>query len=274
MRKAATVKNTQVSLSGKTPMQVVMEKKTKRSHGPSFHESRTTDIHTNKSGPSQWGDSKVGDEDTSLRSNSEMTDIRRDLAERTEFVPPDLRVGQQVLNWQEDPTKFHQGTTSGKWLTVEILAVKGPMVVISTGASIFQVNASKLRRSLDSVDLVELPDSCERTGAPVLWLSSEGQTDVWELCSDDSYLSAILDRQGLMVAAPIDLRTKKAESFSPQALQGCWSKIKRKNPKIVVMSPTVFYHMHQPERSHMASAPSVFGHSRISTPRWWNISLL
>ena len=33
---------------------------------------------------------------------------------------------------------------------------------------------------------------------------------------DKSYFSAILDRQGLQVAAPIDLRQKKAESFSPQ----------------------------------------------------------
>ena len=53
-------------------------------------------------------------------------------------------------------------------------------------------------------------------------------------------LSAVLDRQGLQVAAPIDLRTKKAESFSPQLLQGFWHKLKKKkNPKIVVMSPTV-----------------------------------
>ena len=90
------------------------------------------------------------------------------------------------------------------------------------------------------MDLEEPPDSCERTGALVLWLSCEGQTDVWELFSDNSYLSAILDRQGLMVAAPADLRIKSADSFSPQALQSFWSKKKLKNPKIVVMSPTVF----------------------------------
>ena len=50
----------------------------------------------------------------------------------------------------------------------------------------------------------------------MLWLSCEGQIDVWEMLSDNSCLSAILDRQGLQVAAPIDLRTKKAESFLPQ----------------------------------------------------------
>ena len=106
-------------------------------------------------------------------------------------------------------------------------------------ASIFQVNVSKLRRPLDTVDSEELPDSRERTGAPVLWLSCEGQIDVWELFSDNSYLSAILDRQGLSVAAPVDLATKNVESFSPQLLQGFWSKLKEKNPEMVVMSPTV-----------------------------------
>ena len=54
----------------------------------------------------------------------------------------------------------------------------------------------------------------------------------------NSDLSAILDRQGLQVAAPIFLRTKKAESFSPQLIQDFWQKLKKKHPKIVVMSPT------------------------------------
>ena len=82
------------------------------------------------------------------------------------------------------------------------------MAVVSKGATTFQANISKLRRPLDTVDLEELPDSRKGAGAPVLWLSCEGQIDVWELFSDNSYLSAILDRQGLQVAAPIDLRTK------------------------------------------------------------------
>ena len=72
----------------------------------------------------------------------------------------------------------------------------------------------------------------------MLWLPGEGQIDVWELFSDYSYLSAILDRQGLQVAAPTDLRTKKAESFSPQLIQGFWQKLKKNNSKIVVLSLT------------------------------------
>ena len=46
--------------------------------------------------------------------------------------------------------------------------------------------------------------------------------------SDNSYLSAILDRQGLLVAAPIDVRTKKADNLTPQLLQGFWNKLKKK----------------------------------------------
>ena len=65
------------------------------------------------------------------------------------------------------------------------------------------------------------------------------QIDVWELLSDNYYLSASLHRQGLLVAAPLDLRTKKAGHFSPQLLQGFWSKLKEKKPKIVVMSSMV-----------------------------------
>ena len=149
-------------------------------------------------------------------------DIRRDHAERMKFVPPDFRAGESVVYWQEDPSKIQQGRKSGKWLKVEISAAKGPMAVISTGAIIFQASVSKLRRPLGTVDVEELPDSREVKRAPVLWLSCEGQIDVWELFSDNSYLSAILDRQGLLVAAPVDLSTKKAESFSRQLLQGFW----------------------------------------------------
>ena len=83
-------------------------------------------------------------------------DIRRELAERMKFAPPDRRVGEQVLYWQEDPSNIQQGRKSGKWLTVEIIAVKGPM------AAIVHASVSMLRRLLDTVDLDELPDSRER----------------------------------------------------------------------------------------------------------------
>ena len=117
------------------------------------------------------------------------------------FIPPDLRAGEHVFYWQEDPSKIQQGRKSDQWLKVDIIAIKGPMAVISTGSTIFQANRTELRRPLNTVDLEKLPDPRERTGALVLWLSCEGQADVWDMFSDNSYLSAIRDRQGLLVGS-------------------------------------------------------------------------
>ena len=103
----------------------------------------------------------------------------------------------------------------------------------------------------------------------MLWLSCEGQTDVWELFSDNSYLSAILDRQGLLVAALIDLRTMKPGSFPPKLLQGFGSKLKKKNPKIVVMSPTVSTKNRERKEDIWKQYRFffVFGRGRVSNPR-------
>ena len=48
----------------------------------------------------------------------------------------DLRQGEHVFYWQEDPSKIQQARKSGKWLKVEIIAVKGSMAVVNTGASL------------------------------------------------------------------------------------------------------------------------------------------
>ena len=88
------------------------------------------------------------------------------------------------------------------------------------------------------VDLEELPESRERTGAPVLSMSGS-------YFSDSSSLSAILDRQGLLVAAPVDLRRKKAESFFATAVARLLFKLKKKKPKNVVMSPTLATKSHK-----------------------------
>ena len=50
-------------------------------------------------------------------------DIRRDLAGRMKFAPPDLRTRENVFYWQEDPGKIQQGRKCGRWSKVEILAV-------------------------------------------------------------------------------------------------------------------------------------------------------
>ena len=97
-------------------------------------------------------------------------------------------------------------------------------------------------------------------------------------CSPNSYLSAILDQQGLQVATPIDLRTKKAESFSPQLIQGFWQKIKEKNPKIVGMSPTFVMKDFRkdlveekcaisPENSTIANGPPAWRENQVDFPQ-------
>ena len=48
MRKAATVRNTHVTFSDKTPMELTMGRRR-----PSFRESRTAYIHANQAGPPQ-----------------------------------------------------------------------------------------------------------------------------------------------------------------------------------------------------------------------------
>ena len=69
-------------------------------------------------------------------------DIRRDLAERMQCVPSDLRAGENVFYWQEDPSKIQQGRKSRKWLKVEIVAING-FWQLFTLVLLFQANVSK-----------------------------------------------------------------------------------------------------------------------------------
>ena len=101
--------------------------------------------------------------------------------------------------------------------------------------------------------------SRERKGAPVLWLSCEGQIDVWELFSDNSYLSGGLDRQGLLVAASVDLHRK----LFTKTLTGFWSKLKEKKPKIFVMFPTI--------TSKKSKQKKSYDDSTICAWQWQNI---
>ena len=56
-----------------------------------------------------------------------------------------------MFYWQQDPSQIQQGRKSGKWLKVEIIAIKGPMAVISTGSTIFQVIRLSTSRCLGNV---------------------------------------------------------------------------------------------------------------------------
>ena len=51
-----------------------------------------------------------------------------------------------MFYWQKDPSQIQQGRKSGKWLKVEIIAIKDPMAVFSTRSS-FQANRSKFKET-------------------------------------------------------------------------------------------------------------------------------
>ena len=201
-------------------------------------------------------------------------DIRRDLAERMQFLPPDLRAGEHVCYWPEDPSKIHQGRISGKWLKVEIIAVKG--IHGSCQHRCDHVSGKHTQAQEDRWTLWIWKNFRTRVSEQqrlYLWLSCEGQIDIWEVLSDNSYLGAILDRRGLQVAAPIDLDRKKAESFSPQLSLGFWHKLKKKNPRIGVMSCSFRNERLQEGRNGMATVPSVYGRARASNSWRENTSL-
>ena len=145
MRKAKTERHTQVTPSGKTPMELAMGKRPRDLIDPaSMNPEQLT------STPTEQDLLKEEIQKLAMMTHLEVQqreDIRRDLAERMKSVPPDLRVEDSVFCWQDDTSKIQQGRKSGKW-KVENSAVKGPMAVISTGATICQVNVRKLRRPL------------------------------------------------------------------------------------------------------------------------------
>ena len=142
------MRNTQVTLSGKTPIELAMGRRPRDLMDPaSMNPEQLTSTPTKQD--------LLNEEIQKLAMKTHLEvqqrqDIRRDRAEWMKFVPPDLRVGESVFYWQEDTSKIQQGRKSGKRLKVEIIAVKGSMVVISAGASISQVSASKLRRLVNT----------------------------------------------------------------------------------------------------------------------------
>ena len=83
--------------------------------------------------------------------------------------------------------------------------------------------------------------------------------------SDNSHLDAILDRQGLLVAAPVDLGTKKAESFSP-VIAGILVKAHEKESQDLCDFRDCYKQKLKAKRSHMATAPFVLGRGRVSNP--------
>ena len=112
MRKAATVRNTQVTFSGNTPMELPMGRRPRDLLDPaSMNPEQLTSTPTNRN---LLEDSQKLAARTHLEVQ-QREDTRRDLAERLKFVPPDLRAGENVFHWQEDPSIIQQGRKSGTW---------------------------------------------------------------------------------------------------------------------------------------------------------------
>ena len=95
MRKAAKVKNTQVTLSGETPKELAMGRRPRNLMDPaSMNPEQLTSTLTKQD--------RLNEEiqKFAVKTHLEVQqrkDIRRDLAEKMKFVPPDLRVGEQVF---------------------------------------------------------------------------------------------------------------------------------------------------------------------------------
>ena len=126
MRKAATVRNTQVTFSVKTPMENPVGRRPRDLLDPaSINPEQLTSTRTNQD---------LLDEDIqklAARTHLEVQqreDTRRDLAERLKFVPPDLRAGENAFYWHEDPSKIHGSLEHG--LKVENIAIKGLSVPV------------------------------------------------------------------------------------------------------------------------------------------------
>ena len=92
MRKAATVRNTQVTFSGKTPMELPMGRRPRDLLDPaSMNPEQLTSTPTNQD--------LLNEEIQKLATKTHLEvqqreETRRDLAQRMKFVPPNLRVGE------------------------------------------------------------------------------------------------------------------------------------------------------------------------------------
>ena len=106
------MRKTQVTLSGKTPVEFALGRRPRDLMDPAFtNPEKVTSTSTTKD--------LLNEEIHKLAMQTHLEiqqreDIRRDLAERVKFVLPDLRVGESVFYWQEDPSKIQQGRKSGK----------------------------------------------------------------------------------------------------------------------------------------------------------------
>ena len=121
MRKEATMRNTQVTLSGKTPVELALGKKPRDLIDFAFMKSRRADIYTNRTGLTQL--------ELAMKTHSEVQqreDTRRDLAEGIKFVASRSSGGRTSVLLARTSEKNSARTNIWKIVfKVEIIAVKG-----------------------------------------------------------------------------------------------------------------------------------------------------
>ena len=107
MRKAATVRNTQVSLSGETPVDLALGRTPRDLMDPAFMNPEQITSTPTKQDLLHEEIQKLAM--TTRLEVQQREDTRRDLAERMKFVPPDLRVGENVFLTRKK-TRFKYST--------------------------------------------------------------------------------------------------------------------------------------------------------------------
>ena len=126
MRKAATVRNTPVTLSGKTFAELAMGRRPRDLMDPaSMNPEQLTSTPTKQDLLNEEIQKLIMKTHLEVQQRE---DIRRDRAASRKFVTPHLRVGESVFYWQDDPSKIQQGRKFGKWLKVKFLLSKVPWV--------------------------------------------------------------------------------------------------------------------------------------------------
>ena len=172
MRKAATVRNTQVTASGRTPLELALGRRPRDLLDPANMNPQQLTAERTKDDTTNEELQRIA-----MRTHLEVQqreDIRRDLAANMKFVPAELVPGERVYYWKEDPTKIKQGKKGGSWIQVTIVEITGSMATVNTGTGVMQVNSTKLRRPYEKIELEDMMDSRERTAAPSYW---QCQTD-------------------------------------------------------------------------------------------------
>ena len=188
------------------------------------------------------------------------------------FLPPNLQVRErECVSLARGSEQNSARTVIWKMVEAGDYCCQRPHSGYQYWCVHFLVNLRKLSGPLDTVDLEEPPDSREKTGAPVLWFSCEGKIDVWELFSDNSYLSAILDRQGISGCSPGRPQNQEDWELLTTTTASLLVKAQEKESQDCCDVTDCYHQKLQAKKNHMATVSFVLGCGRVSNP--WEVSI-